>query len=452
MNYKQYTMHNSSQECVKRFNHNNTLNANLGLIFTHLCDNLRIIFKFNCAAHFFVNENLPQIDFLFTNEINLIDPKNEPANSKYKRINFDKSERCSYDLFKELQGHSADKDVQDFHQIEVNDLNIMLKLLEFPLENCKHTIQKNIIIPFKLSFLNLGFFLLWDKIEDSSQIVEDGELAAWIASQYYFLSGFLIGEYSIINKMTYLPSLYTARWNKIAVLFADIMNFDLLFEKIGAKHGEEGNTNILRKVLNKYCEEMSIVVQESGLGRITNFFGTQIMAVYGEHEDEPTEAVGNAIYSARKMIEKFDELKSNFLQDTYGKDYQTEYNEDINLYLRIGIDFGNVLFDHLGNDYHREYTAFGNHVEFAKFLNRESLKTVRENFKDISILISQTANRCVLPFLLPEDKVKLNVYDSEKGRNYDIFSVKNFQEKYFLECRNNKSWVEAWNNQDYSKP
>ena len=176
------------------------------------------------------------------------------------------------------------------------------------------------------------------------------------------------------------------------------------------------------------------------------------MAIFGEHEDEPTEAVGNTLYAARKMIERFNELKTDFLQNAYGPDYQIEYNEDVNLNLKIGIDFGNVLFDYLGDDNHREYTAIGSHVEFAKFLNSETLKADGKNSNDISIIISKTANRCVLPWLLPEHKKELTVYDAEKGRYYDVYNVLNFDEKYFLDCREHRRWGDAWNNQNFSKP
>ena len=265
MNYEQHTMYHTTQGFVRRFNRNNSLITNLELIFTHLCENFKIIFKYQSAAHFFVNENLPQVDFMFKSNNNQIITSNGNSYIKYEQINFQSPHADVYLLFQRLQNYSSCSDIPDFHKADKGDLEKIFRFLNVAsasgIENIND--QPNIIIPFKLSFLNLGFFLLWDKEKDTHKRIEESELAAWIASQYYFLKEFLIGEYGNMNRRTYLPSLYTARWKRIAVLFADIMNFNLLFENIGVTYGcgEEGKTTILRTILNKYCEEMAIVVQ-----------------------------------------------------------------------------------------------------------------------------------------------------------------------------------------------
>ncbi len=119
--------------------------------------------------------------------------------------------------------------------------------------------------------------------------------------------------------------------------------------------------------------EMSKIVTRSK-GRIEQFFGTGLVAIFGEHDEEYSRAAASAVYAAGQMINKFEEMKPNLLKRTVCEDYEIEYNHHVNVNLAIGIDFGTVLFEYLGDDHHQKFTAIGDHVNMAEHLMRSGMR------------------------------------------------------------------------------
>ena len=107
---------------------------------------------------------------------------------------------------------------------------------------------------------------------------------------------------------------------------------------------------LLMKILNKYeiinrhCREMSKIVTQFK-GRVERFFGTGLMALFGEHDNEYSKAAASAICAATQMMNTFREMKSDLLKQAISDDYEIEYNQHVNVNLAIGIDFGTILFE-----------------------------------------------------------------------------------------------------------
>ena len=65
-----------------------------------------------------------------------------------------------------------------------------------------------------------------------------------------------------------MPSYYSARWAKAAILFADIRNFTPLTEilrNVYARLGDQ-ETRIFREIMDTHCREMARIVQEQNRG------------------------------------------------------------------------------------------------------------------------------------------------------------------------------------------
>ncbi len=454
---EQYIMEHTAQECIKRFSRNMSLIDNLAQVFDHLCQNMKMLFQCDKAMHVFINCSLPEVDVLFAQENKL---ENEALGFiEYKRLNFE-----SHDDYKKLLQISGSSerineffDVPEFIRINPEILFELLGLLESPeTSTTENSTDSGLIVPFDISGLNLGFFVLWKEHNHSIEMVQKTRLRGWIASIYYFLVEFFNREYLIVSENTYLPSLYAARWNRVAVLFADIMNFTPLTENLKVKYGQQNNqeTKVFRDILNEHFKEVAIIIQGDGQGRIDNFLSTRVMALFGEHEDNPTKAAGNAVYAATLLVERFEVLKEEFLIRAFGKGYETEYNESVDIKLRVGIDYGQVLFEYLGDDRHREYTAIGDHVTFSQFLEHQALRYDDSGIQYPPILISQTIERCTRPFIEPMNKKPIKLYESEKGQVYQVYGLneKSFIKKYFFKCRNENSWKNAWKSEDSSMP
>ena len=199
---------------------------------------------------------------------------------------------------------------------------------------------------------------------------------------------------------------------------------------------------------------MASIVQGESQGRIINFFGTKLLAIFGEHEDNPSKAATSAVYAATLMVKKFRELKLEFLEKAFGKNYDIEHNESIDINLGVGVDYGKVLFEYLGNERHRDYTVIGEHVSFAEFLEKQTYQYDQKGTENPSILVGQTIERCTLPWIEPNSKTRLHLSDNDKGYTYKVCGIAfdGFSEDYFLKCKKDDSWDSAWENEEASLP
>lgn len=79
--------------------------------------------------------------------------------------------------------------------------------------------------------------------------------------------------------------------------------------------------------------------------------------------------------------------------------FRRYFNEDIDLRLGIGINYGPAAFDFYGSNYYREYAAIGDTVNTAERLKESANKSNESDERLEPILISQTAFTRVEPFI-----------------------------------------------------
>ena len=105
-------------------------------------------------------------------------------------------------------------------------------------------------------------------------------------------------------------------------------------------------------------------------------------------------------------------------------------NEDIEINLGIGINFGAVVFDHFGPPTHREYCAVGDHVNFAQRLESEAFRW-DEDLGEMRppILLSQTAREYLKndegaeSSLIDREATPLRLYFKGKGHLHKVWGI-----------------------------
>jgi class 3 adenylate cyclase len=255
--------------------------------------------------------------------------------------------------------------------------------------------------------------------------------------------------------VTYLPSLYAARWNQAAILVADIKNFTPLTQivrVIRTSQQEKQDTGVLRRILNEHCREMASIIQEDGRGRIDRFFGAGVMAIFGEHEVNPVKATTTAVYVAAKLVQRFRTLKNRFLEQAFGVGYDTDYSESVNIDLSVGIDFGTVLFDYLGDENHREYTVIGDHVNFAKRLEYEALRVDEAGHLRQPILISPTVERCIRPWIHQCATCVVRGREMDYACTAHGLFPQDLDEAKFMYSWETNDWTGSWESTGWSPP
>jgi class 3 adenylate cyclase len=305
-----------------------------------------------------------------------------------------------------------------------------------------------LILPFDYGEINLGRFIIWKERNLNRKKVAEHALLGWVVAWYSFLSKFLCREYRV-NRATYLPSYYSVGWKRVVILFADIRNFTTMTEMLRNAYsyriGKENDPGPLRQIVNEYCSEMAKIIQEENRGRIDKFMGDGILALFGEYDDHPSKIVCRALHVSCQMVTKFRELKKKWQGVAFGKGYELEFNETVEINLGIGIDFGTVLFDYLGDEIHREYSVVGDHVNFSQRLGGESAKQ-DENTKKMrpSILISRTALRCCRPWL--NNFTDVQISPKGKGYEYIVYGIEpeGFNEALFNTSEKNDDWESPW--------
>ncbi|MEW5870367.1 MAG: adenylate/guanylate cyclase domain-containing protein [Chloroflexota bacterium] len=303
-------------------------------------------------------------------------------------------------------------------------------------------------MPLDFDETNLGVFILWDIGPAKTRFeIGDEVLNGGIAAIYYGLRKFLSKEYGQFLPTTYLPSLYSTRWFRVAVMSADIHNFTPLSEMLRNVYSQRNvqESGTITMVLNDHCRTMAETIQTEGRGRIDRFVGPGVVAIFGEHEDHPVKASASAVYAALRMVERFHPLREKFLRQAFGQFYDSESNEAVDIDLGIGIDYGTVLFDYLGDDYHREYTILGDHVNFANLLKFEAGRfDVLTKALRPPVLISPTVERCIRPWLKQPERIRIQ--DVPRGMAYTAFGVSsaNFDDVLYQKCLENPElWDDA---------
>jgi len=408
---------------TRRFNRNQTFICNLEGIFEHLCRKFEILCNFQRSLHFFINPSLViDLSFLEGHLLPISASGSNGDRPKYKRLELNHSDS---DVIKKHCRIGPERYSEPYIvDLAPNDLSNLLGVFN---GSCSST-DSGILIPFNYGRINMGFFILWrqDRPRAGAAHCDNEMLRSWVATYYAFLQSFLTREYQIFPQ-TYLPSYYSSRWAKAAILFADIRNFTPLTEVLrnAYAHSLRQDTSVFREIMDEHCREMANIIQNAARGRIDKFLGDGIMAIFGEHEpDNGPKAVCRALAAAAQMVNRFDLLKPGFLEKAFGGGYETEYNESVELELGVGIDYGTVLFEYLGDDQHREYTAVGDHVNFAQRLEAQAARyDDRTKTSFPPILISRTAERCARPWLINSEVKQVIFNPKGKGQLYKVFGM-----------------------------
>ncbi|HSL42269.1 MAG TPA: adenylate/guanylate cyclase domain-containing protein [Anaerolineales bacterium] len=396
-----------------------------------------------------MNPSLREIDLLTNTQpdYHTHHEKNLPYKVySYKRENLREHFFKFTQLTRAFQRQSVDGPTPEC--VSVEDLNEILHVLKID----SQATSEGILIPFDQQDLNLGMFIVWGdgKSKRKKAPFNDIRYLGWLASLYSFLRNQFIREFEILDvRHTYLPSLYASRWKKAAILFADIKNFLPLEERLRQTYArDETNTRHVREILNRHCMEMSRIVTGSK-GRIERFFGTGLLAIFGEHDEEYSRAAASAVYAATQMINKFEEMKPNLLRQTVCEDYEIEYNHHVNVNLAVGIDFGTVLFEYLGDDHHQKFTAVGDHVNMAEHLMNQAAVYGRQGSRYLPILFSPTVERLTIPWIDSDKKQFEKIYDQRTGLTFPTYRIEpdGFDIELFQKCMDDKNgitWNDAW--------
>jgi class 3 adenylate cyclase len=130
----------------------------------------------------------------------------------------------------------------------------------------------------------------------------------------------------------------------ITVLFADVVGFTPLTEKLAAEDTV--------KLLNELFTLLTEIVFRHG-GTLDKFMGDSVMAIFGAPSDQPDHAA-RALACAEDML--------RFL-DTGNAGWQERYG--VRIELAIGVSTGECVVGNIGSDRRMEYTAIGDVVNTA---------------------------------------------------------------------------------------
>jgi len=431
--------------CVKRIHKNRQFITNLTEVFSYLCNKLCVLCNYSSAVHVFVNRGLPEAHVI-------LGDLRRPNEETYRAVSLTEADHRTL-LRLSLDKRSRDKSVPSLGSLTQVNLDQVLKLLG------ARDSQKGydgLVLPFDYGSLNLGYFILWHQRSAARPVLDatNEALRGWVAAFYGFLETFFKREFSAYSE-TYLPSYFASRWGRAAIMFADIRNFTPLTEILRNTYARPGQqeTVVLRSILNEYSSEMAKIVQEGQRGRIDKFLGDGIMAIFGEYTTNPSKTATRALMSAVLMVEKFAELRPKFLKRAFGGTYDIEYNESVSIDLGVGINYGTVLFDYFGDGAHSEYTAVGDHVNFAQRLESQASRAdERTGEMRPPILISATVERCCRPWLSRTTPVTIT--PKGKGQSYAVYGLfpHDFKRDLYRMSEENDSWDTPWRGTDCGPP
>ena len=403
---------------ISKIDINKPLQENLVRIFYRLLKTFWFLLNKEQGLHCFSNSSFTKAHYLF------------PTSSSFCHGEYLKS--IDIELLKWLKEHTFAKPtgIEGKPRIVcLNDLRSKRIIRDVFVEKVSESeIDELLLLPFNFSDWNFGYFILWGtRNHNKSEDVDKTKLKGWLYSWYSCLVP-VIQRLFKVSKDIYLPEYFTSGWKKVAILFADIRNFTPLTEILRSRAREEERSGIsreksgtLQKIVTEFYREMSRIIHENGTGRIDKFLGDGIMAIFGEQKSKSGEPACDAIYVAAKMIKRFNELKTKWQEEAFGPNFEREYNESVEIGLGIGIDYGSVYFELLGDDNHREYSAVGDHVNFASRLQGYAAKDIEQEGKYPPIIISRTAHCCCKEWL--KDKKHIRLTFKGKPYTYDCYGI-----------------------------
>lgn len=431
--------------CARLIERNEPLITNLVKLFSYLLEKLFLLCNRKYGIHLFMNRELDEIHYIYRKAGESVVPSFYHARKNTKLR--------EWFVGRKYLGLKDASDPPQVLNINEGDLEFLLRNIGFKeITNC----ACGSILPFDHGEMNLGKFIIWGERNLTRKNVPEHALLGWIVAWYSFLCKFLSREYRV-NTATYLPSYYAVGWKHAAILFADIRNFTTMTEMLRNAYpyrkAKKYDPEPLRQIVNEYCAEMAKIIQEGNRGRIDKFLGDGIVAIFGEYDNHPSKIVCRALYVSSQMTKTFRKLKSRWQKMAFGSGYELEFNETVEIDLGIGIDFGTVLFDYLGDYIHRDYSVVGDHVNFAQRLEGEAARENEvTNKRNPSILISRTAFRCCRPWLT--NYSELHLAPKGKGYEYLVYGIEpqDFNEALFITSETNHDWESAWTTDKEGSP
>lgn len=222
------------------------------------------------------------------------------------------------------------------------------------------------------------------------------------------LRDLLYNHYPITN-FTYLPSFQRPQSTESAVLFCDIRNSTRMIEV--TRMASQRYTEMLVALFKGFLEYGSCLLTVTDVGRIHNFMGDGFMATFGEYlalerEHKARVACSLALLAGQRLIIGFQELWDITRKHDLCREFIENYNEDLDLRLGIGINFGLVRFDIFGISTgpasgtrgFYEFTAVGDHVNFAQRLCGVASQPVSTS--DIVYRSPKLAGRLTAPIVI----------------------------------------------------
>lgn len=456
---------------VERFSTHEKLSNIISSIFSLVGNSLNMWSDADYVTHIFVNETLEQSHRLI----------------------------CQYEC-NNYEAHNIKPPIPSYTPYySSSDLSLMVKKL--PKEKndplLRVTLPSEILEDIKgnlwitsLDFsynLPLGFYSIVWKNKPTIQQPEIDLLqsALWSLSKSISL---MLGNHFPIHKTTYLPSFCPEEEKETAILFADIRNSTPLFEI--ARLGGSDQIKRVELLLKIWLEYSAELISAPGLGHIHHFSGDGIMATFGEYAvdseyPKPSKDVLAcilAIHAGKFLFLCFQELYNAWIRHSKVYKFYSEHNEDIDVTLGIGINYGKVFFGYYGTTCnptsyskcsnfskhlgHLEYNLIGDHVNTAERLESIASKLEKEvdifyrgnrfknDFRINPIILSQTVSKR-LDRILMEDIKSTNdrrgvVHLKGKGIALPFFElsikdidiqysaiIKDEQYKHYLNCLQN---------------
>ena len=170
--------------------------------------------------------------------------------------------------------------------------------------------------------------------------------------------------YKVVDSILHSPESPTLKGErrKLTVLVSDLRGFCAIAE---SRQPEE-----VVAFLNRCCEVMSEVIERHG-GTLDKFVGDGMMATFGSPNDDPYQEE-RAVKAALELQEKISDLSAKCDEENWPA-----------INAGIGIHSGYAVVGSMGSSRHMEYTAIGETVNTAHYLE-SATKQFRAN-----ILISQ---------------------------------------------------------------
>jgi adenylate cyclase len=155
--------------------------------------------------------------------------------------------------------------------------------------------------------------------------------------------------YKVVDSILHSPESPTLKGErrKLTVLVSDLRGFCKIAE---SRRPEEVVT-----FLNRCCEVMSDVIERHG-GTLDKFIGDGMMATFGSPNDDPYQEE-RAIKAALELQEKISKLSEKCEEENWPV-----------INVGIGVHSGYAVVGSMGSSRHMEYTAIGETVNTAHYL------------------------------------------------------------------------------------